>query len=228
MNTPMQGADWSVLRDHLPFYASLLFSLPPVSFVLIKVVLAARSAAKQKGPKQWCVEPNRDEAQNASSSAAQVRSQDSNQRGVHELLRSIEMMRAEAATEDSEPAEAPVIDDNPNEVAQPVYTFERPDCFEPVCLVESIEPTETPAAVEAPESMEMAESAEGVEASAAMESIEAADTVDEPAVAESTGTPNQPAVAEKPHRPCRSRRISSRASRSQERARRREDSRRRQ
>jgi hypothetical protein len=62
METTIQGADWSALREHLPLFALLLFSLPPVSFLLIKVLLAANSASKQKVTKQWHISREQDEA----------------------------------------------------------------------------------------------------------------------------------------------------------------------
>jgi hypothetical protein len=65
MESTIQNTDWSALRQHLPLFALLLFSLPPVSFVLIKVVLAANSAAKQKVTKQWYI--SREEEQAAKS-----------------------------------------------------------------------------------------------------------------------------------------------------------------
>lgn len=62
METAIQNTDWSALRQHLPLFALLLFSLPPVSFVLIKVVLAANSAAKQKVTKHWYISREEEEA----------------------------------------------------------------------------------------------------------------------------------------------------------------------
>ncbi len=62
METTIQGAGWSALREHLPFFALLLFSLPPVSFLVIKVLLATNSASKQKVTKQWHISRELDEA----------------------------------------------------------------------------------------------------------------------------------------------------------------------
>ncbi len=62
METTIQGAGWSALREHLPLFALLLFSLPPVSFLLIKVVLATSSASKQKVTKQWYLSREEDDA----------------------------------------------------------------------------------------------------------------------------------------------------------------------
>ena len=62
METTIQGADWSALREHLPLFALLLFSPPPVSFLIIKVLLAANSASKQKVTKQWHISCEQDEA----------------------------------------------------------------------------------------------------------------------------------------------------------------------
>jgi hypothetical protein len=65
METTIQGVDWSALREHLPFFALLLFSLPPLSFVMIKVVLASNSASKQKVTKQWFISRQEEEAAKA-------------------------------------------------------------------------------------------------------------------------------------------------------------------
>ena len=65
MDTTIQNTDWSALREHLPLFALLLFSLPPVSFLVIKVLLAANSSAKQKVTKQWYI--SREEEQAAKS-----------------------------------------------------------------------------------------------------------------------------------------------------------------
>ncbi|HET6168879.1 MAG TPA: hypothetical protein VFE01_01810 [Terracidiphilus sp.] len=65
METTIQGIDWSGLREHLSFFALLLLSLPPVSFVVIKVALAANSASKQKVTKQWFISREEEEAAKA-------------------------------------------------------------------------------------------------------------------------------------------------------------------
>ncbi len=65
METAIQNIDWSALRQHLPLFALLLFSLPPARFFLIKVVLATNSAAKQKVTRQWYI--SREEEQAAKS-----------------------------------------------------------------------------------------------------------------------------------------------------------------
>jgi hypothetical protein len=65
METTIHSIDWSGLREHLPVFALLLFSLPPVSFVVIKLALAANSASKQKITKQWFISREEDEAAKA-------------------------------------------------------------------------------------------------------------------------------------------------------------------
>lgn len=62
METTIQSADWSSMREHLPFFALLLFSIPPVSFLVIRVALAASAASKQKLTKQWYISRDEEEA----------------------------------------------------------------------------------------------------------------------------------------------------------------------
>lgn len=61
MSTPIQVADLAALRTHLPLFAVLLFSLPPVSFLTIKVLLLTTSASKHKVTKQWYVTRDEDD-----------------------------------------------------------------------------------------------------------------------------------------------------------------------
>ncbi|MFZ0744316.1 MAG: hypothetical protein WAM85_07905 [Terracidiphilus sp.] len=51
----------SALREHLPYFGLLLLAVPPVSFLVIKVLLATRTSSKQKIAKQWQVSPDLDE-----------------------------------------------------------------------------------------------------------------------------------------------------------------------
>lgn len=227
MNTPMQGADWSVMHQHLPYFAAMLFSLPPISFVLIKVGLATRSASKQKATKQWHVEPSCDEAENAFPSALPFRTQSPSQRGVHDLLRSIEMMRAEDVTEVLEPAEAPVIESVTDGEADAVIT-------EPLAAVEVIEPLDPAVDAEAMEPIEPMETVESVDAFEmlfapieSIDTVEGFETMEPVESVEITQPIETPVIDAKPVRPCRSHRTSSRTSRSAEDGRRRAGSRRR-
>lgn len=47
MDIPNLGANFSILREHLLLFAALLFTLPVVSFLTIKLWTAARSSKVQ-------------------------------------------------------------------------------------------------------------------------------------------------------------------------------------
>ena len=62
MDLPLQSVDLSVLHEHLPMFAFLLFSLPPIAFLAIKVWLTAKESAQERARKQWCVSRDVDES----------------------------------------------------------------------------------------------------------------------------------------------------------------------
>ncbi|HLY42052.1 MAG TPA: hypothetical protein VKR52_12640 [Terracidiphilus sp.] len=227
MNTAMQSADWSVVREHLPYFAALLFSLPPISFVLIKFALAAKSASKQT--KQWQVAPpSQDEIPSVAQARTFSSSQATNQRGVHELLRSIEMMRAEETVASDQPSEALIVE-NISDVE--IESFESSEIVAPIEMAEGMERLEFAAPAETAEAEEAAECFDAFEMFyAPMESIDGADpiefveSIEEPEAIEPVAVAVMDA---KPARLCRSRRPSSRTSRSEEAGHRRAGSRRR-
>jgi len=60
MNTSIQSADLTFFRAHLPMYCFLLFALPPLSLLVIKFLLSAKSAKHEKAAKEWHVSPEID------------------------------------------------------------------------------------------------------------------------------------------------------------------------
>lgn len=198
MDTPFQGAAWSVLHEHLPYYAALLFSVPPVSFVLIKVGLAARSSSKQKVTKQWHVTRDQDQGLKTLSSVSDAGTRNSSHerlnRAVENILRSAEMTRTEEAIVIPEPTvvqgEAACASET-EAASEARLEFVETDSTDKLA--------EMNAMVEAFESEAMAEIVEPEEA-------------------------DLPAIPSIPARPCRQRRPSSQTSRLRARGRRRADS----
>jgi len=200
MDTPFQGAAWSVLHDHLPYYAGLLFSIPPVSFVLIKVALAARSASKHKATKQWYVTRDQDQELNPLSATPDARTRNSSDerlnRAVENILRSAEMSRAEDPTESLEHV---AIQSESETTCESVATAEL------VAIEASVEAFETEALLEI---VETEPSFEAIETDATVQEVET------------------PAIPSIPARPCRQRHLSPQTSRSARRRRSHGDSRR--
>lgn len=48
MDIPNLGANFSMVREHLPLFVILLFVLPLISFVTIKLWIAARASKTQR------------------------------------------------------------------------------------------------------------------------------------------------------------------------------------
>lgn len=213
MDTPFQGAAWSALHTHLPFFAALLFSLPPVSFVLIKVGLAARSASKQKVTKQWHVTRDQDHDLNSLSSVSDERTRNSSDerlnRAVENILRSAEVTPTQ---EVPETAESVIIQGESEATCASEAAGESEATFEFVEADSTDKLAEINALVEAFESEAVVEA---IEIEAAVEPVETDATLEE------VETPAIPFV---PARPCRQRRPSSQTSRLRVRGRRRADS----